>query len=326
MMRGEMFISPPNEVFMLFQKKNLMPKPFRKGLTPFIVGMLAVPVLWFFIFYVAVNFNSIIMAFREIAGIGDDGKLQYIWGLGNFEKFFRELTAPNVPGIRVAFFNTLKYFSLNFFVTIPLTYFVSYFMYKKIKGYKFFRVLFYSPQIISATAMVIIYKNIIGGYGPLYELVKLFGGELPALLTYNATATPTILIYTLWVGFGVNIVLYQGAMGRLPEDVLEAGRIDGISWWRELFSVILPMCWGTISTTLLFAVTGLFNASGPILLFGMNGQFETTTINFYIFQQVHDQAVYNYPAAIGLFFTLVNIPIVFGFRWLINKVDPEVEY
>ena len=79
MMRGEMFISPPNEVFMLFQKKNLMPKPFRKGLTPFIVGMLAVPVLWFFIFYVAVNFNSIIMAFREIAGIGDDGKLQYIW-------------------------------------------------------------------------------------------------------------------------------------------------------------------------------------------------------------------------------------------------------
>lgn len=310
----------------LFSGNSLMSKPFRKGLAPFIIGMLAVPLLWFIVFYVAINFNSIIMAFRVIAGIGDDGRLQYEWGLKNFTDFFREFAAPNVPGIRVAFKNTLKYFFLNFLLVTPLTFFVSYFMYKKIRGYKFFRVLFYSPQIISATAMVIIYKNIIGGYGPVYELCQLFGYDLPALLTYNSTATPTIMVYVVWVGFGVNIVLYQGAMNRLPEDVIEAGQLDGITWWRELFSVILPMCWGTVSTTLILSVTGLFNATGPILLFGMNGTFQTTTINFYIYQQVHDQAVYNYPAAIGLFFTAINIPIVFAFRWLMNRLDPEVEY
>ncbi len=309
----------------LFSKSEQMPKPYRKGLAPFILAMLAVPVLWFIIFYVAVNFNSIIMAFKVIDGIGDDGRIKYIWGLDNFQRFFHEYKVAEY-GIRVAFVNTIKYFSLNFFLIIPLTYFVSYFMYKKIFGYKFFRVLFYSPSIISGTAMVIIYKNIIGGYGPIYELVELFGGQLPALLTSHATATPTILVYCVWVGFGVNIVLYQGAMGRIPEDVIEAGKIDGISWWRELLNVVTPMVWPTISTTLVFALTGLFNSSGPILLFGTGGNFSTSTINYYIYQQVHDLAVYNYPAAIGVFFTVVSLPIVFGFRWLVNKIDPEVEY
>ena len=309
-----------------FFSKDRMPKPFRKGLAPFIILMLVVPVLWFIVFYVMININSIIMAFRVIDGIGSDGRLEYVWGLGNFKTFFEEFRINLPSGIQVALKNTMKYFCLNFFLIVPATFFVAYFMYKKIAGYKFFRVLFYSPSIISATAMVIMYKNIIGGYGPLYELMEVFGVRLPALLTDSATATPTILVYCVWVGFGVNIVLYQGAMGRIPEDVIEAGKIDGISWWRELFNVVTPMVWPTISTTLIFAMTGLFNSSGPILLFGMDGQFNTTTINYFIYAQVHDASVYNYPAAIGIFFTVVSLPIVFGFRWLMNKVDPDVEY
>ena len=185
-----------------FFSKDRMPKPFRKGLAPFIILMLAVPVLWFIVFYVMININSIIMAFRVIDGIGSDGRLEYVWGLGNFKTFFEEFRINLPSGIQVALKNTMKYFCLNFFLIVPATFFVAYFMYKKIAGYKFFRVLFYSPSIISATAMVIMYKNIIGGYGPLYELMEVFGVRLPALLTDSATATPTILVYCVWVGFG----------------------------------------------------------------------------------------------------------------------------
>ena len=273
-----------------------------------------------------ININSIIMAFRVIDGVGNDGRLNYVWGLGNFKTFFNEFRINTPSGIQVALINTLKYFSLNFFLIVPLCFFVAYFMYKKIAGYKFFRVLFYTPSIISSVAMVIIYKNLVGGYGPLYELMDLFGMRLPPLLSDYSTATPTILVYCVWVGFGVNIVLYQGAMGRIPEEVIEAGMIDGIPWYREVFNVVMPMVWPTISVTLINTMTGLFNSSGPILLFGMNGQFKTTTINYFIFAQVHDSSVYNYPAAIGLFFTVVSMPVVFAFRWIMNKVDPGVEY
>ena len=64
---------------------------------------------------------------------------------------------------------------------------------------------------------------------------------------------------------------------------------------------------------------------GPILLFDTGGAFETSTIAYWIFKNV-DSGVYEYPASVGFFFTLVSIPIVFLFRWLINKIDPDVEY
>ena len=209
---------------------------------------------------------------------------------------------------------------------LPLTYFFAYFIYKKIWGHKFFRILFYMPSILSAVTMTTIYKNILGGYGPIDEFWKaLTGNSIPAFFTSYELGTPIIMIYQVWVGFGVNMILYQGAMGRIPEEVIEAGKLDGISWWREMFQVVTPMIWGTLSTTLILAFTGLFNSSGPILLL-TNGAFHTSTINFFIFNQVYRYSEYAYPAAIGLFFTVISLPIVFGFRALMNKLDPKVEY
>lgn len=303
-----------------------MPKTFRKGSSIFIIAMLIIPVLWFLVFYLAVNFNSILMAFKTLDRIDENGNKIFIASLNNFRQLFMELDTPNSV-IRSALFNTLKYFGLNFFIIVPLTYFISYFLYKKIYGYKFFRVLFYAPSIISGVTMVILYKNIIGGYGPLYILFQnVFGVELPSFLTSPDYATNTILLYCLWTGFGVNIVLYQGALGRVPEEIVEAAKIDGAAWCTELFTILTPLVWPTISMTLVLAMTGIFTTGGPILLFGTNGAYETMTISYYIFSQVYDSGVFNYPAAVGIFFTIYSLPIVFGFRYVMNKLDPKVEY
>ena len=302
-----------------------MPKTFRKGMPGFIICMLAVPVAWFIVFYVVVNFNSIILAFRSLDGVSSTGAPIYKWGFDNFAKFF-EAFALDTDDVQLSLWNTLKYFALNVLCILPLTSFFAYFMYKKIWGHKFFRVLFYMPSILSAVTMTTLYKNILGGYGPVDEFWKwLTGNPIPAFFTSYELGTPIIMVYQVWVGFGVNMILYQGAMGRIPEEVIEAGKLDGISWWRELFQVVTPMVWGTLSTTLILAFTGLFNSSGPILLL-TNGAFHTSTINFFIFNQVYRYSEYAYPAAIGLFFTVVSMPIVFGFRALMNKLDPKVEY
>lgn len=303
-----------------------MPKTFRKGSSIFIITLLIIPIVWFVVFYLAVNFNSILMAFKTLDGIDEGGKKIFVFGLDNFRQLFMEIDTPN-SNIRIALVNTLKYFGLNFFIITPLTYVISYFLYKKIRGYKFFRVLFYAPSILSGVVMVILYKNLISGYGPLYTLfLDVFGVELPAFLTNPEYATKMILVYCLWTGFGVNIVLYQGALSRVPNEIIEAGKIDGAPWYTELFKILTPLVWSTISTTLILAMTGMFTASGPILLFGTNGAYETMTIDYYIFSQVYDSGVFNYPAAVGIFFTIYSLPIVFGFRYVMNKLDPKVEY
>lgn len=303
-----------------------MPKTFRKGSSIFIFSMLIVPILWFLIFYVAVNANSILMAFKTLKGISENGTKLFAFSLDNFRQLFMEIDTPNSV-IREAIANTLKYFSLNFFIILPTTYFVSYFLYKKIYGYKFFRVLFYMPSILSSVTMVIIFKNLIGSGGPVDNLMQsVFGTQLPPLLTNQEYATPTILAYCLWTGFGVNIILYQGAFQRIPEAIIDAGKIDGVPWFKELVLIITPMAWTTLSMTFILAMTGLFTGGGPILLFGTGGAYETYTISYYIFSQVYDNGVFNYPAAVGIFFTIYSLPIILGFRYVMNKVDPKVEY
>ena len=126
------------------------------------------------------------------------------------------------------------------------------------------------------------------------------------------------------------MLLYQSAMSRVPTENIEAAALDGCPWYRELWSIIIPMVWPTISTTLILCITSMFNSTGPILLFAEAGQAidrpATTTISFWIYRKTQGGVDLNYPAAIGMFFTLVSVPVVFFVRWLFNKIDPDVTY
>ena len=109
---------------------------------------------------------------------------------------------------------------------------------------------------------------------------------------------------------------------------MEYAKIDGVGTWRELVQIIIPMIWPTVSTMLTFAIVGLFTASGPILLF-TKGQYGTYTISFWIFdlvQGVNGVTNFEYASAVGLFFTLVGVPIVMTVRHFINKLVEIVEY
>lgn len=314
---------------MRFENSTNMPKSLRKGMMPFCYAMVSLAVIHFVIFYVIVNFNSIILAFKEFTGYDENHIEQYVWSFANFKRFFEEIKLPN-SNMAIAVQNTLKYFLANILVTIPTSYLVSYLLFKKVKGYSVFRVIFFLPSVISAAVYVTVFKNFISVLGPLDVILSMFGYKLPALLSSPETATPTIIAYTIWTGFGINMILYEGAMQRVPKEVLEACVIDGGSWYHELFRVITPLVWPTLSTTIILAITGLFTSSGPILLFSEAGTVpggnDTTTIAFFIFQKTQQGGALEYPAAIGVFFTLVSIPLVVLVRKFFKKIDPEVEY
>ena len=122
------------------------------------------------------------------------------------------------------------------------------------------------------------------------------------------------------------MLLLGGALARVPIEILESARLDGIKPWQELIYMILPLIWSTLSTLLILSMTSLFIADGPILLF-TSGKFHTATIGYWIFDKVYYQGVgaYNSVAAAGLVFTLVGAPIILFVKHLIEKV-PVVEY
>ena len=304
-----------------FKSEDNMAKPLQKGKNIFVFCLVIIPILNFLVFWVIVNINSFTLAFQEYIGKG-----QYVVGLGQFKTAFADLGLGINGELIPAFFNTMIYFWINLLLVVPLSYFVSYFLYKKIPFYKFFRVIFFMPSIISAVILVAVYKNFLLPGGPIDMLMQsMFGSAMPDLLLTHDGATGMMVGFTVWSGFGVNVVLYQGAMKRIPESVIEAGKLDGASMSVEMFKIITPLVWPTVLTTLTLAISGFMTASGPILLFTEGAQ-NTSTISFWIYWVVYKKSQHNYGAAVGLICTFIGLPIVFTARYFLGKVFEKVEY
>lgn len=306
------------------EQKEQMPQKkskssfWKKRQRIFVIAMLVPAIVNFLVFWLYVNFSSILMAFQSP---GIEGLT-----LSNFLNLFEEFTRPDSV-ISSALINTLKFFAVSLIIITPLSLGFSYFLYKKIFGYKFFRVIFFFPSIISVVVLTSLYGYMVAPEGLITKIVKaLFGMEdTPLLLGESRYALKTIIGYCIWTGFGVNIVLFNGAMARIPEEVMEYNKLEGVGFGRELIQIVVPMIWPTISTILVLAVVGIFNSSGPILFFTL-GNHNTYTISYWIFEQVYMKSIYEYAAAVGLFFTILGLPLVMVVRWLLDKVGTDIEY
>lgn len=291
-----------------------------KGAPIFVVTLLAIPIIHWLIFWLGVNVNSILLAFKLPTGE---------WSMETMQSVVKEILyneSNTEINLKTSIVNTLIYFAKDILM-IPFHLLIAYFFYKKITGYRVFQIVFYLPSIISGVAFATMFTNFVAPTGPLGLLLEYAGVDpVPQFLANSDYATGTILFYTVWIGWGGNMLLLGGALARIPVEILESARLDGISPWKELIYMILPLIWSTMSTLLILNMTSLFLADGPILLFTA-GKYKTSTIGYWIFDKVAYQGVgaYNSVAAAGLVFTCIGAPIILFVKWLIERV-PVVEY
>ena len=286
----------------------------------FIVGMLIVPLLNFIFFYVYVNFDSILMAFQVRSGTG------VIYTFDNFRLLFEEF-GKSSSDLWMNIRNTLMYFALSFLL-MPISIMVSYFIYKKILFYRFYRIIFFLPSIISAIVLTILYKNILGVYGPIAAAWKnIFNlNYTPEFFGDSRYAIWACLGYNVWTGFAGNFILIGGAMSRIPDSIIEAGALDGSTPFIELRKIIIPLIWPTVTTLITLNFVSIFSAGGPILLL-TEGNYNTGTLSYFIFAQVYFAGGDGqYASAVGMFFTILTIPVVLLTNYVANRKIEAVEY
>jgi ABC-type sugar transport system permease subunit len=281
----------------------------------FIIVMV-IPAIYGIFKYFAVNGYSILLAFS------DGEPFETPFTLRNFKMFIQDMQDNGI--LALALGNTLIYFIVGIIQQF-LCYVVAYFLYKKIPGYKVFRFTFYLSSLIAPVITTAIFMELIRVGGPLWKIMDgVFGIQFGALLSRPETATKTIVTYMFLSGIGTTYLIFLGAMNRIPKELIEAGKLDGCNTWREFWSIVFPMTFGTFATFFLMSLCGVFAASGPILYL-TQGAAETTTLGYWLFTQVMGDS-YNYPAAVGLVFTALGVPILLISRYIINKTDPEVTY
>lgn len=305
------------------EKKRM--NKYKKDQLWFIWPMIAVPILHWFVFFLYMNMSSFVQAFQD--------------GAGNFSLINMETAWASITGkvessdkLSVGMKNTFLYFGLSELVIFPIRIVMSYFLYKQIAGYKFYRIIFYLPCIISGVAMTGVYKEFISSMGPLGVILKSWNIEMPmqGFLGTESTATAAIMAYVLWSGLTTHLLIC-GAMAKIPVEVLESARLDGIKSGRELISIVCPLIWPTISTMVILSLTSILSASGPILLLSPDPwTLKTYTVSYWLWEKVYAggsfmQGKYSLVSAVGLILTVFTVPVVLLLRKLVEKI-PAVEY
>ena len=301
----------------LTTKKRSMGQAKKLKDTIFVYLLIALPLIEFFTIYVYTNVDSFFLAFKR------NGEFA---GWVNFEMLWDEVRAPG-SDLLIAIRNTFIYFGADL-VLFVLSIFLSYFFYKKIAAYKVFRFILYMPAIISPVVFVSLFQNITSPNGAIEAIIKMFNPDfkMPSLLFRSETATWTMVVYVIWMGWTKNMLYLGGSLARIPVEVLESARLDGVGPWTELTKILVPLLLPTLSTLLLLDVVGILGSSGPILLF-TKGDYNTTTISYWMFTLVYNTGNDQYvkASAAGICLTLIMFPVVYTMRWLIGKID-SVEY
>ena len=117
----------------------------------FYICLVALPLIQFCIFYIYVNFSSIMLAFQEF----DPDTNKYVFaGLKNFEQIY--LDWSNMPILKVALKNSLILYGITLLCMIVSTLF-SYYIYKKRTFSGLFKVVLFLPNIISGLILALIF-------------------------------------------------------------------------------------------------------------------------------------------------------------------------
>jgi ABC-type sugar transport system permease subunit len=290
-----------------FQKKRLRDLIF-------CALVLAVPVAQFIIFYVVVNFNSIIMTFQRY----ENGEFVFN-GLKNFQLMWNEIAND---GILYALKNSLIVYVCSSLLGLTLSLVFSFYIYKKMPLSKTFRVFLYLPSILSSMVTVTVFKLLVE-IG-IKDALSLNDG----LLSNPDTKMGTVIFFQLLMGFGTQILMYSGAMNALDKSIIEAAKLDGASPFREFYSIILPLIFPTIETFIVTGIAGLFvNQMNLFSFYGRAAKTELITVGYYLFKSVDVASGAEYPllATYGVALTLIAVPMTLGSRYLLEKFGPKTE-
>lgn len=282
----------------------------------FIYGMLLVPIIHFCVFWVYVNASSLLMPFQNEAGM---------WSLDNLRQIWNNIAAGKESEILQNVKNTLIYYITGVITQLPLSFFIAYCLYKKIFGHRFFAFICMVPMIVSSVVLVAVYKNMLSVGGPIHTLWKSIFGSAPNFLYDERTATPAIVAYVVWTSFGLNVLMFSGSMTRVPPEIIESAKLDGVSFWREMATIVFPLVWPTFSILLLLGTIGVLGADGPILLF-TGGMYNTSTLGYWMYENVVLLRYYHYASALGLYMTIVSVPIFAIVQLVRKKMPQDIQY
>lgn len=198
---------------------------------------------------------------------------------------------------------------------------------RKRRGWKIFRTVFMIPNVISSAALGVIFLNL---FNPQIGLVNsLIGSVIGRPFEWNwffSDSTAFLTVTLTWVLYaGLITIIMLAAIQAVPEDVLEAARIDGASQRQIDFMVTLPLVRTSLGTAVILAATSMLREFDLIFLTTSGGPGnETLNLPLYIYKTALTENNYGYANMMGVLLIVVGVVIVFAINKLFRMDESYV--
>ena len=167
------------------------------------------------------------------------------------------------------------------FLQVVIGFFLGYFLYKQMRGYRFYKTLFFVPVVLMTVAVGFIWNNMLSpSFGLLKPFMHAIGlGELyfPPLADPEM-AINTLILAEAWRVVGIQVMMFYAGFMNMPQEVLEMATIEGACGMKMIWYMVIPLVWDITKMVIILQITGALRAFDLVYVMTKGGPNHATEL------------------------------------------------
>ena len=180
------------------------------------------------------------------------------------------------------------------------------------------RTVYLIPMVLPPIVVAIIWKVIYTpDISPMHGIFRSLGWNVPALITDPHWALTSIIIADTWEWFPFTMLMVLAALQMMPQELLDAAKVDGASPWQLTWFITLPFIQGVLLVAGLFRLIDSIKAFPLIFILTDGGPGSLTEVtNYYSYLQAFNFSYLGFSSAI----TVVLLAATIVLSWVIVRL------
>ena len=274
--------------------------------------LITIPILaLFFCFNTLPLIKGVIYSFTNFRGYGE-----FDWvGLRNYADLFTDARVGKsyLFTFKLAIVATIVVNVLSLVLALGLN--------SKIKFKSALRGMYFVPNILGALVVGYIFNYFFTYILP--AVVKMMGGKGDSILASSKWAWVAIVIVCAWQSVAMNTIIYISGLQTVPEDVYEAGSLDGATGWKKFKNLTFPLILPFFTINMVLCMKNFLMVFDQIMALTKGGPAQSTeSISFLIYNNGMAGGQFGFQSANAVvFFVVIVVISVLQMNFLGNKED-----
>ena len=278
--------------------------------------LITIPVVALFIcFNTLPLIKGFIYSFTNFKGYGS-----YEWvGLRNYADLFTDARVAK------SYWFTFKYALLGTILTNVISLVIAMGLNSKIKGKSVLRGIYFIPNVLGGLVIGYILSFIFTYVLPVIGQSLGIGVLSSSMLSNTSTAWIAIVIVGCWQAIAMNTIIYISGLQTVPEDIYEAGAIDGVTGWRKFKDLTFPLIIPFFGINMVLSMKNFLMVFDQIMALTKGGPSQSTeSISYLIYNNGMSGGQFGFQSANAFLFFVVIVVISVVQMTVMNKKEEQL--